>query len=477
MGNKINEWEDDPMSKGSVTHLIEVLIPNIDDQPLPVEIEDTKPEPELYEPKTKEFMYWNAAAALQRGINFWRAILPPSIKWEQEVGEKLHIKLDEGVDLNAYYDRNALNFFHDRVNGTTVYSGESPDIICHELGHAVLDAIRPQLWNTMSIEVAALHESFGDISSILSALQLKSIREEVISQTNGQYLSSRLSRLAEQLGWAIRLKYGSESADFDCLRNAVNSFFYQKPETLPPTSPASSISSEPHSFSRIFTGAFFEALCNMLLTLNPSPNEGDLLQISQVIGQLLIDGILAAPIVSDYFIQVAAHMIEADSNRNNGKYTESLKTAFVKHGIFSLQAAREVTRLQRSMISSADNQLMELTQAAVAGAEFGLEVETIIVYPPTQPRRFHINAAVVNREEMATPSAIDAARSFVEDLFQQDNVEIQSTHIASFTMRGPISGVPKRKTHKLEQENGNFILRRQLFDCGLRCRCHRSESL
>src|SRR5258706_6652641 len=127
------------------------------------------------------------------------------------------------------------------------------------MGHVVLDAVRPQLWDAKSVEVAAFHESFGDMSSILSALQLPSVRSATILDTGGKlYRSSGLSRLAEQLGWAIRQRQPAD-VDSDCLRNAVNPFFYQDPQTLPPKGPASQISTEPHSFSRIFTGAFFEA--------------------------------------------------------------------------------------------------------------------------------------------------------------------------------------------------------------------------
>ena len=62
------------------------------------------------------------------------------------MGQVLKVILDEGVDLNAYYDRKALNFFHGPSHTGTVYSGESPDIVCHEMGHAVLDSFKSQLW-------------------------------------------------------------------------------------------------------------------------------------------------------------------------------------------------------------------------------------------------------------------------------------------------------------------------------------------
>jgi len=51
----------------------------------------------------------------KRGADFWRALLPgPS--WE--VGSILPVDLDFGVDLNAFYDRQGLKFFHGTAVGT-----------------------------------------------------------------------------------------------------------------------------------------------------------------------------------------------------------------------------------------------------------------------------------------------------------------------------------------------------------------------
>lgn len=306
-------------------------------------------------------------------------------KWQESVGSMLPIFLDSGVDLNAYYDRVRLSFFHDTAGGKTVFSGESPDVLCHELGHAILDALRPQLWNAASIEAAAFHESFGDMSAILSALQLPDLRKAVLTETAGSlYRSSRLSRLAEQLGWAIRTRYGSDSAEPDCLRNAVNSFFYQKPEGLPPSAPASRLSGEPHSFSRVFTGAFLEALSLMLSISAPSPSGDNLLEVSQAAAKLLIAGILDAPITPDYFSQVAAHMIQADLS-TSGIYSDALKNAFVKHGILSLQAASQLNGLQRAVATLAAQPPIKesLPRVALNGAKFGLNVDAILVHSPS----------------------------------------------------------------------------------------------
>ena len=196
----INAWEDDPGAgaQPSGGQVIQRPIPVLRDQPMPIRIVHpaSAPEAKPHPPGTAEFRYWTAAEALRRGADFWGALVP-GIPWE--VGAILPVDLDFGVDLNAFYDREGLKFFHGSGAGRTVFSGESPDIVCHELGHALLDSFKPQLFDAASIEVAAFHESFGDMSAILSALQLSSVREGVLAETGGVLRrSSRLSRLAER---------------------------------------------------------------------------------------------------------------------------------------------------------------------------------------------------------------------------------------------------------------------------------------
>jgi hypothetical protein len=207
------------------------------------------------------------------------------------LGDTLPILLDEGEDFNAFYDRQALNFFHGTAGGRPVFSGESPDEVCYEEGHAVLNALRPALFDAGSIEAAAFHEAFGDMSALLAALQLPTMRAAILAETGGDLRrSSRLSRLAEQLGWAIR-QFAPDAVKPDCLRNAANSFFYTNPEGLPSTAPAASLSSEAHAFSRVFTGAFLEALAGGFRLASADPSEADLQAVSLDLARLLVAGI------------------------------------------------------------------------------------------------------------------------------------------------------------------------------------------
>jgi hypothetical protein len=260
---QVSVWEDDPGAPPSTRTPVARVKPVLNTAPLPVNVAGSIPTD-----ADGVIRYWTAADSLARVVAVYEplfpaAAFPDGAAWNPAVGGTLTANLNAGTDLNAYYDRAGLSFFRQTVSGVTVWSGDSPDIVCHETGHAILDSLCPGLWDAASAEIAAFHESFGDMTAVLSGLSLASIRQEVIGETTGELSrSSRLSRLAEQLGWAIR-QLSPSSVDADCLRNAANEFFYKDPTGLPPSGPANQLSSEPHSFSRVFTGAFLESIAGI----------------------------------------------------------------------------------------------------------------------------------------------------------------------------------------------------------------------
>jgi hypothetical protein len=465
-GAEVSAWEDDPLSGGTP---VRRPVPELSARPFPLAIAGARPPAKLHPRGSPGFRYWTAAEALRRAADFWGRHVPAGTSWQP--GDPLRVQLDRGVDLNAYYDRRGLSFFHDTVGRSTVYSGESPDVLCHELGHAVLDALRPQLWDAMSDEVAAFHEAFGDVSALLAGLQLPSLRSAVLAETRGRvYRASRLSRLAEQLGWTIRQGH-PDLVEPDCLRNAVNSLFYRSPMSLPPSGPSSSLSSEPHSFSRVFTGGFFEALANMLAVLAATPREADLEQASHDAAVLLVDAVLAAPIVPDYYSQVAAHLLEADADRFDGKYAEALRSAFVRRGILSLRSAAAVRRTPRAERARARRGaareprtavIPALPRLSLAGGEFGLGERALVVQTAGETSRIAVASAAVHLGPAPSPSDQDAARSFVEYLFRRGRVDLgrhgdATTRVEHRTVR---------KTHELREQPEGLHLARRSFDCG-----------
>jgi len=471
-------WEDDPGEprEQPSRQPIVVAAPNPEAAPLSFKISGTAPVPQVYAAGTASFRYFAAAAGLRRTADFWGAILPAGTQWE--LGKTLPVILDDGVDLNAFYTRGdfqdapGLHFFHATVGGRTFFSGESPDVICHEMGHAVLDAIRPELWDAQAIEAAAFHESFGDMSAMLSGLQVPSFRQEVLAETGGTLnRSSRLSRLAEQLGAAIRAQH-PDLADPDSLRNAVNSFFYSDPQTLPPSAPAAQLSSEPHSFSRVFTAAFLDILAGMFKLQGNAPTADDLLKTSQDAARLLVAGVLAAPVVPDYYSQVAAHMVSAAGTATFSKYQGAIKSAFVRRGILSLDGALTVTSVQapaaRAMAAAAPvkagkgQPARELPLAAISGAHFGLTQAALKVHVAGQPKHFAVTSSSQTLGPLEPRSPQNAAQSFTEDLFQRGRVDVGSYSHPDHGLGRSLAN----KTHVVVEDKGDLVLKRRTFDCG-----------
>jgi hypothetical protein len=463
-------WEDDPGQPPALRHPISRPVPKLTATSLPIIIRGKKPAARQQDVATAPFRYWASADALSRAAEFWAATLPSGTKWFPSNGPRLPVQLDEDVDLNAFYDRNGLHFFHGTVNGTTVYSAESPDVACHEFGHAVLDALRPQLWDAMSAEVAAFHESFGDMSAMLTALQLKSIREEVLAETASRLdRSSRLSRLAEQLGWAIRQAH-PDGVDRDCLRNASNSFFYADTMTLPPFAPATQLSSEPHSFSRVFTGAFLEILAGMFRT-QAKQDQAALLKTAQDAGKILVNAISSSPVVPTYYSQVAAHMLDIDLAQFEGRYRNALKSGLVRHGVLSLQAAtsppppQEPRGARRALAAIAPGvEDQPLTRIALSAANLGLS-EDLLVSAASHPKRFAVAGAAPDVGGAESPAHDKAATSFLEDLVRRGRVDFGDHADPEAAVLVPGA----RKTHQILREERQLVLTRRYFDCGFDC--------
>ena len=456
----IRAWEDDP---GSGV-LGDRPVPDVAQRPLGYVFPRPAPRPAAYQPGTPEFRFWTTAEALRRGADFWANLIPLS-KWE--VGPALKVLLDEGVDLNAFYDRRALNFFHGPSPQGTVFSAESPDVACHEMGHAILDSFKPQLWDAASHEVAAFHESFGDMSAILSALQLPSLRTAVLSDTGGHlYRNSRLSRVAEQLGAAIRAQR-PDAVDSDCLRNAVNSFTYEDPIDLPSLAPARQLSSEAHSFSRVFTGAFFESLGSMLAAeaATPSaPAPQELLAVATDLAKILVQAVQQAPVVPNWFAQVAAGMVQI-AGSFDAKYPAILKGVFVKRSILSLLTATSVEALHRSMTATAAPKDAEpLAEIALASRHYGLD-RPLLVQAASHARPFAAMAAAADASPIEPASAATAAQGFVDDLFRSGHVDYNGAG----TPETRIAHGRGLHTHRLVPRANGIRLERRLFDCGFCC--------
>jgi hypothetical protein len=310
---RIRVYRNDPAGRGE--RLVNADAPVfVDEGTWAFRLEGRAPEPGAFQPDTPEFLYWQLASALDRGKRLWSRRFP-SGQWVP--GKVLPAVPVAGEDLNAYYDRRALRFFHfvDPKTGQVVQSGESVDISTHEQGHAVLDGVRPDLWDAPHFEVAAFHEGFGDLAAIFVALAEPPLSAAVIGETSGELARSNLvSRLAEELGSEVRRTYGEDAALPQSLRDAVNDFRYVDPTTLPDAAPASELSAEPHSFCNVLTGAAWDLLVALFRHNALEDRGAALAAAAETLSLYASSAAETAPSGADFFGRFARRIVrEADA--------------------------------------------------------------------------------------------------------------------------------------------------------------------
>lgn len=191
-----------------------------------------------------QFHQVNAWAVLQRALAFFEEGqgLGRPVPFGFE-GNRLIVVPHAGYGKNAFYDRasKSLQFYYFDHEGKRVFTCLSTDIINHEFGHAVLDGIRPYLFESTFVETGAFHEFVGDLTAILLILRNNRFRREIAETTAGDLSAAEhLSSIAEQFGQAVQEKPYLRTARNDLKMKDV----------------AQEIG--PHRVSEVLTGAMFD---------------------------------------------------------------------------------------------------------------------------------------------------------------------------------------------------------------------------
>lgn len=281
---------------------------------------------------TADFLFWQAREAVLTTLEMWEAIDGPVTKWARSPSAKrLKLLVDHGEDLNAYYDGETLSFFHSTTGGKTTFSGASTDVVAHECGHALLDVIRPQLWDENFTEAGAFHEAFGDCVAILTALYDKDIRIKLLAGNPTLATPSFVEAIAEDLSDGIKRKLGP-SHPSSAPRRALNKFKWALPSTLPSNGPPPMLTREVHSFARVFVGCFYDLVCEVFAA-QPEKKQENVWAAAKIAGKLLIEGARNAQLSPRFFQAVGRTMVLADQQSNSGANTVAIGRAFGKHGI------------------------------------------------------------------------------------------------------------------------------------------------
>jgi hypothetical protein len=234
-----------------------------------------------------------------------------------------------GRQMNAYYDRRAVKYFYDQNprTGRMVYLCESSDIVAHEMGHALLDAMRPDFWSVGALEIWSFHEAFADITALVTTAQFDQVIDIALAETaNDLRKSNTLSMLAEEVGSALGMRDG--------LRNAANTFKYVDPGTLPANAPPNQLCAECHSFGRVFLGAWYEMMVGIYnqnkKTMKPKEALIKSLDTSYL---LMLQAAAKAPRVAQFTTAVSKLMVSLAPK----EYQEIIRQTFVSRNIITPQ--------------------------------------------------------------------------------------------------------------------------------------------
>lgn len=216
---------------------------------------------------TPQFDQANAHGIVANTLRMYDTYLGSPARWSFR--GPLKVVPRKGTGKTAYFSRwdRSINFFEwDSPSlGKRVTTAQSADVIAHEIGHAVWDGLRPRAG--YSNEAGAFHEAFGDCSALLHALQQESNLTAALEENGGDLTKpSLISRMAEEFGSGFNKEDKDPNNDNrKYYRTALNEFKYIDPKKLPdddypPTVPEDVLTREFHSFSRVWSGAFYRML-------------------------------------------------------------------------------------------------------------------------------------------------------------------------------------------------------------------------
>lgn len=214
-----------------------------------------------------EFIRVSVLGAILKTMRFFadESALGREIEWAFD-HPRLRVLPRAGEGANAFYDRDSgtLQFFyftnpHDSTK--TIYTSLSRDIVAHETGHALIDAIAPTLYDAMTPQSLAIHEALADLTALMTGFQSNSLRLRVLEQTRGSIRDpNAFSSLAPEFGRAL-----DRSGRAGALRSLWND------RTLDPTDrsvddqgrPNSVDPTDSHALSEVLSGALYRVMVRM----------------------------------------------------------------------------------------------------------------------------------------------------------------------------------------------------------------------
>ena len=158
----------------------------------------TFPEYDLHDMR---FHQLNTYAIAARATELVEYELGRPLRWGFE-GSRLLVVPHAGTLDNAFYsaESHSLQFYSFMEGRRVFHTALAHDIVAHETGHAILDAVRPRYYEPFEPETSALHEAIGDLCAIFAALSHDVVRRNVAGSLHRLNLLSEIAEGFEKAG-------------------------------------------------------------------------------------------------------------------------------------------------------------------------------------------------------------------------------------------------------------------------------------
>jgi hypothetical protein len=447
-----------------------------------------------------QFLFWQSREAALAAIATHEGLDGKKVtRWARSANRrKLDLQPNAGTDLNAYYDGQSLSFFEYTTGSKTTWSGASTDVVAHETGHALLDQVRPDLWDSSYTETNAFHEAFGDCMAILTGFEDSATRLLMRTRLRRQNF---LEATAEDLSDGVLRALGA-SHPAAKPRHARNTFKWALPSTLPSSGAPNVLSSEVHSFARVFTGCFYDTILYIVRDRIGASNTPTSIQLAAAVrtaGKLLLQAAAEAPVTVRFFQSVGRAMVLADQAANNGANRMAIHDAFQRHNIalgsaamLAPVAALEGTVGRRGALSrsavqdlrtrlgaaSAERMLVEqreiggltvvcathLKQVPLGGLDRRLRGVVAIAPRPVLVRSVDRTVALLGGLPEATTSD-DEVKAFVETLLTSGRIAFDRSARSGIKSGAKQDVRLRLPTHAVHTVGATRVLRRVRFAC------------
>lgn len=445
-------------------------------------------------PGTPQFLFWQCREAAIAALQTWEISAGAHTRWQ---GNRRALRLlqDAGEDLNAFYNRQSFSFFHATVGGQTFFSGASTDVVVHEVGHGLLDSIRPDFFSVNLLEVGAFHEAFGDCMAVLAALADQETRQKLLADganlRKRNFVESTMEDLSRGIGLA---RPGHNAAE---PRHAFNRFQYQLPNTLPSNGGPGELINEEHSFGMLFTGCFWDLIAN-LLAASPSQTEAALASAAALAGRILIAGARTAPLTPRFLQSVGRAMVLVDQSLNGGANRNHISNAFQAHNILLGSNALVAPSIglagaapKGAKITAATKQDLMARLRAVKGAKLSVTAAGPAAVDVVHTHEISLTAVdkslkgVVCLAHDATrvggsggraavmgamPHGADTeseVRAYVKSLLEHDRIDMGGGKPKKGAVGLRAAAVAKVKSHAIKTVGGKKVLSRVGYQCGV----------